>query len=250
MTARAFLWCGHARPPRVDRKGRAVHNAYDYLASRNDIAIAIRAARSLGIADRDIHPFLCDDGLLPPDFNERIHDATAAELSRVVQGLRSRAAPDDPLLFVASNHAEEEGLLMTTHLDELADGAPLHLTPRVLAECLSSFTGPQVVLVATCHSGAFLSLGGRADRLVITACDAHEKYLVVGDEEDAHSPVLRVLLGAWCGVAPGDHAAPALLPLDDAFAAARAFEMGRTDLAASKRTEPLRNGSVRWPDHG
>lgn len=231
----------------MDRKGRAVHNAYDYPASRNDIALAIRAARALGVADREIYPFLCDDGLLPPDFNERIYDATAAELLRVVKGLRSRAAPEDPLLFVASNHAEEEGLLMTTRLDELAQDAPLHLTPHVLAECLSLLAGPQVVLVATCHSGAFLSLGDRPDRLVITGCDVHEKYLVVADEEDAHSPVLRVLLGSWCGVAPGDRAAAPPISLDEAFASARAFEMGRTDLAASKRTEPLRNGSVVWP---
>lgn len=247
MTARALLWCGHVRPPRQDRKGRNLADAYDFPASKNDVAIAIRAARALGIADREIYPFLCDDGLLPADFTEPSHDATAAELRRVVNRLARDARPGDALLFVASNHGEEQGLLMTARHDELGQDEPLYLTPEALGECLSQLDGPQLVLVATCYSGVFLTLGARPNRLVVTACSERDTYLVAKDDEDAHSPVVRALLGAWCGVAPGDEAAPARVSLDEAFDAARAVEMTRRDLDALKRTEPLRSGSVIWP---
>lgn len=246
MTARVLLWCGHVRPPREDRKGRMVAAAYDFPASKNDMAIAIRAARVLGVGDREIHPFLCDDGLLPADFSEPVHDATAAELRRVVKRIALDARPGDALLFVASNHGEEQGLLMTARHDELGGDEPLHLTPDALEECLSQLGGPQVVIVATCHSGVFLPLGARPDRLVIAACNERERYLVTSDDEDAHSPLLRVLFGAWCGVALGDEAAPARCSLDEAFEVARAAEMARRDIDALKRTEPLRKGSAVW----
>lgn len=247
MTARALLWCGHVRPPREDRRGNAITGAYDFPASKNDVAIAIRAARALGIRDREIYPFLCDDGLLPADFAEPVHDATAAALRRVVRGLAVSARPGDPLLFVASNHGERQGLLMTVRYDELEDDEPVHLTPGILDECLSQLDGPQVVLVATCHSGVFLPLGARPNRLVVTACDEEERYLVTSDDEDAHSPMLRTLLGAWCGVAPGDEAAPPRVSLEDAFEAARLRERTRNDVPAPRRTEPLRSGNVAWP---
>jgi hypothetical protein len=247
MTARVFLWCGHVRPPHQDRKGRGVFNAYDFSASKNDVALTIRAARALGISDREIYPFVCDEALLPPDFNERVYDATAAELRRVAQRVAARPRAEDALLFVASNHGERQGLLMTARYDELGGDEPLHLTPAVLEDCLSGFGGPQLLLLATCHSGAFLTLGARPNRLVVTACSEHDKYHVTNDDEDAHSPLLRRLLGPWCGVACGDHAPPSRLSLDEAFEAARAFEMARSDLADLKRTEPRRNGSVIWP---
>lgn len=246
MTRRAFLWCGYARPPRQDHKGRTILNAYDFVASKNDIAIAILAARALGIADREIYPFLCDDGLLPSDFSAPVYGATEKELRRVTQRTALQAGPEDPLLFVASNHGVQEGLLMAASYDELGDDTPLHLTPAALQECLSRLTGPQLVIVATCHSGTFLQLGARANRLVVTACNEHEKYLVTSDDEDAHSPILRTLLSAWCGVAPGDRAAPAPVSLDAAFDVARAVEMARSDIEATKRTEPRRNGAVNF----
>jgi hypothetical protein len=228
-------------------QGASLSDAFDFPASKSDVAISIRAARAQGVADRDIYPFLCDDGLLPGDFVEPSYESTAAELRRVIRGLEREARPDDRLLFVASNHGEQQGLLMAARYDELGEDEPLHLTPGALDECLSRLAGPQLVIIATCHSGVFLQLGARPDRLVITACNEHEIYHVSSDAEDAHSPLLRALLGGWCGVTLQDDPAPPRVSLDEAFDAARALEMTRKDLDPSKRTEPHRSGRVRWP---
>lgn len=239
MTRRAFLWCGYVKPPVANRRGGASFD-YDFPASVHDIDLAVRAALALGVERDEIYAFVCRDDLLPPDFGDHRYEATTTALERVISSIAHRAAANDPLLFVASNHGLREGLLTSAPVDEFDEVTPQLLTPGALEKHLSPLTGPQVVIVATCHAGAFLRLATRPNRLVLAACAEDETYYVE-DEESPHSPFLLKLLGAWCGIVPRNAPPVAQQPLDEAFSATE------QQLVSTGRTRPHRSGRVAWP---
>ena len=243
MRVRALLWCGYVKPARVQFGRHASHGEhpdYDFAASVHDLELAIAAAHTLGIAARDVHAFVCRDDLLPPGFGGGIHPPTCDALSQLTTSLARSSKPEDPLLFLASNHGEREGLFVTAPVDEFADPAsegPSYLTPEDLAGCLDALSGPQLLVIATCFAGIFLPLGERPNRAVLTACSAEERYYVE-DEETPHSPFLHVLLGKWRGaVLPGRPPIPCQ-PLADAFAGAE------IELVVKGRARPHARGSV------
>lgn len=152
MTRRALLWCGWADPARV----------LDFPASVKDLDLAVRAARALGVRDMDMHAFLSHADLISdPEVSQ--HAATIDALERVVASLAREATADDALLFIATNHGEQLGLLTSGPVDEFSsdEDMPRHLSPAILRQCLDKIPGTQVMIFATCHAGGLSSLGAR-----------------------------------------------------------------------------------------
>jgi hypothetical protein len=249
MTTRAILWCGTLRERR-DRwaidgprasPGDPEDPIYDRAAQVNGLELAFRAARARGARPRDIHACVCDD-LLPQEFATTRLPATLEALQRLTRSLALDAEEDDALLFIATNHGEQRGLLTSTPVDEFDDDAPPQfLTPDALDACLTPLPGRQAVIVAACYAGQFLSLGARPGRVVLASCCADEVYLIRKDDEGACSAFLAELFAAWCGVGLSDGIPRGSLSLDDAFA--RATERLS---AASAPNLPVRAGMASW----
>lgn len=248
MTRRAILWCGHVRPAGARYPlGRSMSDAAgfpdcDFPASVNDLELGFRSARELGISVKDIHPLVCDPDLLPSELSSRSLPATLESLENVLARIRRAALPEDALLFVATNHGCPEGLLTSTPVDELDElDGPVLLSPEHLGGALDSIPGAQVIIVAACHAGIFLPLGGPPDRTVLASCAADLVYRVHREERSC-SPFLVELFASWCGVALWDDVVTARHPLGEAFTRAQAR------LAGEHRTAvPLVNGPCAWP---
>lgn len=241
-----MLWCGSLRVAATQKATtqreigkQLVEVDLDFPASCNDLAVAVEAARTLGASPRDMHAFVFGDDVLPPGFGGNCHPATLEALDQVSASLATRLQPDDLLLFVASNHGIEEGLL-TSGVDEFDDGMSI-LTPDHLDRCLARMPGKQALILATCYSGAFLPLGARADRAVLASCDSTTTYyLGVSAEDVPHSLFLRMLLCAWTGtpVPFGSYETLRRRPLVEAF------EHTKQELVTLRRQCPHMNGSI------
>ena len=275
MTRRAILWCGYVKSPVPPRAVPTEHGEdfpdCDPAASINDLEIAFAGARELGVPRHEIHACVCDPALLPRRLETPWRPSTVAELRRLTGEMARRAAPEDVLLFVATNHGEDRtphdekgpderpsddeerpdkrclrGLTAHTDIEDIDDTderAPVEtlLTPATLAECLDPLPGAQILVVAACYAGCFLDMGAQGRRVVLSSCGADEKYWVKRGES-SYSAFIAELFAVWCGVALWDHLAPENLPLDEAF------ERTRVRLAeAGARTIPLRAGSLREP---
>lgn len=258
MTKRAILYCGQVREPAIrrDMRGRPhtlrgslleVEDEHvgtdDSKIQCNSLELSFQAALALGVARNEIHACVFHNDLLPPNFDARNnHQPTVAGLRRLVRGLSTRAKPEDALLFIAVNHGDETALVTADPVDEFGDAsvAP-RLTPAALDDCLRPLPGPQVVVVATCHAGIFLSLSERPGRAVLVACAAEEKHLIAR-QDCAWSAFLDELFGAWCGCAFSDAVPPKRLPLREAFEAAHARLAG-----ANAKALPLCAGAAAWP---
>jgi hypothetical protein len=236
---RALFWCGW-----TDLK-----NPFDFPASVRDLELSVRAARTLGIADEDMHALVCREDLLPQGFAGSQSPATVRALERVLAEIAQSATPDDALLFVATNHGERRGLLTKAEVDEFAEEDEIQLlTPQLLEQALNGVPGRQVLIFAVCRAGIFLPLGQRQDRAVIAACSEDEKYLVQKDPEC--SPLLRELFRSWCGVElPGYEIdfSQGLRELGAAFAQAE-LRIGSSDYPPQhRRLKPLLQGTPLWP---
>lgn len=233
MTAHALLWCGFA-------KGDGASD--DFVASVHDLELACRAAKALGIAPANIHAFMCRTDLLPADFRGSRHLATRAELSSVLHNLR----PEDALFFVATNHGVPQGLLTSERVDEFEEDnlTPRQLSPGELRKMLDGREGAQILVIAACHAGIFLDLGGEK-RTVIAACSADETYRWE-DKERPCSPLLPELFGAWTGTTFEGRPEPPRKP-----ALKAAFEATKVRLANGYEGHPTRtplwSGEASWP---
>lgn len=239
MTRRAILWCGWAVPTRK----------LDFPASVRDLELAVRAAQALGVRQEDIHAFLGHEDLLTPGLDVSQYPATVEALERVVAGLMRGSTADDALLFIATNHGERHGLLTSALVDEFADeeATPRLLTPEMLRRCLDGLPGTQVLVLATCHAGIFLSLA-RNGRAVLVSCSADQRYLV--QEEPACSPFLVELFRAWCCTElPGYETrfSSDISELDAAFIRAEQQLTSDAYSAEYKELKPLREGLASWP---
>jgi hypothetical protein len=123
MTKRAILWCGYGR--------RAKENL-DFEISANDLYLSIRAALAAGVKREDIYPFVCDEDLLPSDFRGACRPPTLTSLDACLQEIRRGAAPEDALIFIATNHGDKDGLYTSAVFDELSLDAPSVLNPSLL----------------------------------------------------------------------------------------------------------------------
>lgn len=239
MTYRALLWCGQADPAR----------RFDFPASVRDLDLAVRAARKLGVRGEDIYAFLCRGDLLPEGLGEsHYYPATVRALERVLAQISRSASAEDALLFVATNHGIQRGLITSATVDEFAEeeGSEL-LTPQTLRQCLDRLPGAQVLAFATCHAGIFLPLG-QAGRAVLACCAADQRYIV--QEDPPCSPFLIELFKAWCGAElPGYETgfASKVAELSAAFAQAEQQLTSSAYPAEYKRLSPLMQGEARWP---
>jgi hypothetical protein len=243
-----MLWCGSLRRAAMQQATtlRAMREVservdVDFPASCNDLSIAVCAARELGALPNDMHAFVFDNDVLPRDFSGATHHATPADIDRVTQRLSYTVKPEDVVLFVASNHGLPEGLLTSAQdVDEFEENSDL-LTPAHLDHFLARLACRQIVVIAACHGGSFLSLGTKPERVVLTACAHDEPYFLGIEEEDIpHSPFLRLLLCAWTGaIAPfGSH-----VPLPRRLIG-NAFEYTKQELFALGRQCPQMNGAL------
>jgi len=238
VTRRALLWCGWADPARV----------LDFPASVKDLDLAVRAARALGVRDMDMHAFLSHADLISgPEVSQ--YAATIDALERVVASLAREATADDALLFIATNHGEQLGLLTSGPVDEFSsdEDMPRHLSPAILRQCLDKIPGTQVLIFATCHAGVFLPLA-HENRAVLASCAADQVYLV--QEDPPCSPFLIEFFKAWCSIElPGYQTvfSEGVLELDAAFLQAEQ-RLSQGDYPAEyKKLRPLRQGTARWP---
>jgi len=238
VTRRALLWCGWADPARM----------LDFPASVKDLELAVRAARALGVKDRDIHAFLGHADLIS-GVEVSQDAATLAALERVVARLAREATADDALLFIATNHGEQQGLLTSGPVDEFSsdEEVPRHLTPAILRQSLDRIPGTQVLILASCHAGVFLPLA-QENRAVLASCAADQVYLV--QEDPPCSPFLIELFKAWCSIElPGYQTvfSEGVFELDAAFLQAEQQLSQGAYPAEYKRLRPLRQGTARWP---
>lgn len=250
---RAILWCGHVRRPTFarDAEGRrrevgdTLLAADDFRIQVNGLELAFRAAEVLGVPENEVYACLVRPDLAPQSLRTDVFEATVAGLRRLASRIGPRSKPDDALLFVTVNHGSRDGCLVTADpMDEFAaDDAPPppRLTPAVLDECLRPIAGPQVIIVATCFSGAFLPLANDPRRAVLAACPANEEYTVTRAEGTC-AAFLDELFGAWCGVAHSDDVPTARLALNDAFEQAKKRLAGIVPLNV-----PLWAGANVWP---
>lgn len=239
MTRRALLWCGWANPSRK----------LDFPASVKDLELAVRAARALGVSDRDIHAFVGHEDLLSPEQVASQHPATPEALARVLSMLARGATAEDALLFIVTNHGERQGLLTSGPVDEFAsdDEGPRFLTPELLRRFLDEVPGTQVLILATCHAGIFLPLA-RENRAVLASCAADQRYLV--QAEPPCSPFLIEIFKAWCGTElPGYESrfSRDIVDLDAAFLQAEQQLTRGAYSSEYERLKPLRQGVARWP---
>ncbi len=258
MTKRAILYCGQVRQPAIRRDMRGnpcklrgslleIDDEYagtdDFKIQCNSLELSFKAALALGVDRNEIHACIFNNDLLPPSFVPRNnHPATVAGLHRLVRGFTSRAKSEDALLFIAVNHGDDTALITADPVDEFGEEhmAP-RLTPAALDDCLRALPGSQIVVVATCHAGIFLSLSERPDRAVLVACAAEDKHLIARQDR-AWSSFLDELFGAWCGCAFSAAIPPKRLPLHEAFVTAYAR------LAEEKAPSlPLCAGLAQWP---
>ncbi len=251
MTKRAILWCGHVREPvlrrdelsRTREVGDRLLVTDDAKIQCNSLELSFQAALALGVAPDEIHACVIRDDLLPQGFNpQRNHPATVDGLRRLVRSFASRAKPEDALLFIAVNHGNRSALATADRVDEFSDArvAP-QLTPAMLDECLKPLGGAQIVVVATCYAGIFLSLEKRDGRAVLVACSAEEVYLVPR-EDCAWSAFLDELFGAWCECSLSDAIPRTRLSLQEAFVRAR-----ERLVAENAPNLPLCAGAAAWP---
>jgi hypothetical protein len=251
MTKRAILWCGHVREPvlRRDKFSRMREVSEPLLVTDdskiqcNSLELSYQAALALGVDSAEIHACVIREDLLPQGFDpRRNHPATVDGLRCLVRSFASRAEPEDALLFIAVNHGNQSALATADPVDEFGEaGVAPQLTPAALDECLSLLGGSQVVVVATCHAGIFLSLEKRAGRAVLVACAAEEVYLVPR-QDCAWSAFLDELFGAWCAFSLSDAVPRTRLSLQEAFIQAHAR------LVAEKAPNlPLCEGAAAWP---
>lgn len=251
MTKRAILWCGHVREPVIRRdefsRTREVSDPLlvtdDAKIQCNSLELSYKAALALGVDSNEIHACVIRDDLLPQGFDPRHnHPATVDGLRRLVRSFASRAKPEDALLFIAVNHGNRAALVTADPVDELdEDHVAPQLTPAVLDECLNQLGGSQVVIMATCYAGIFLSLQKRERRAVLVACAAEEVYLVPR-QDCAWSAFLDELFGAWCAFSLSDAIPRTRLSLQEAFIRAhmRLVEDNAPNL-------PLCEGAAAWP---
>jgi hypothetical protein len=209
----------------------------------NSLELSFQAALALGIAPEEIHACVIRDDLLPQGFDvRRNHPATVDGLRRLVRSFALRAKPEDALLFIAVNHGNRSALATADPVDEFSDArvAP-QLTPAVLDDCLKPLRGSQIVVVATCYAGIFLSLEKRDDRAVLVACAAEEAYLV-SREDCAWPAFLDELFGAWCECSLSDAVPRTRLSLQEAF------DRAQRRLADENAPNlPLCAGAAAWP---
>jgi hypothetical protein len=245
MTKRALFWCGFAKlpPGRFGEPGASEAAYTDATTIANDLDFAVQAARSLGVEDHHMQAFVCSPDLLPAGYAGELSVPTISAFERVVTRLAA-ATPtaDDVMLFFATNHGMDEGLLTSAHVDELEPDAPSFLSPEALGAALDRLPGAQVLVIAVCFAGVFLAIAQADRRLVLAACGAVDTYFAGGSTAWAAFPA--ELFRAWCSVSPDGGDCPVRMDLDEAFdfAVQRVMsgEVGRT-------IPPLRAGSVRWP---
>jgi hypothetical protein len=170
-------------------------------------------------------------------------------LERVLARLARSATEEDALLFIATNHGEQQGLLTSSPVDEFSDDeeGPRLLTSEVLRRSLDAVAGTQVLVLATCHAGIFLPLA-RENRAVLASCAADQRYLV--QEEPPCSPFLVELFKAWCRTELQGYEtlfSPGVVELDTAFAQAEQQLASGAYPAETQRLKPLHHGVARWP---
>jgi len=231
---RAILWCGQVekgqrlseKRPTDKEKRRAevdpgvLYPYDDFSLQANGLELAFQAARNLGVSEREIHACLVHDDLQPRNLQTSVRRATREDLERLIYKIAAQSEPADALLFIAVNHGSLEGLTTSEDvMDPMREEADTILRPEHLEACLAPFEGPQVLVIATCHAGVFLALGGE-NRRVLAACAAEERYLSPRCD-NLTSPFLDELFGAWCGCASSDEVPKAQLPLEDAFTRAK-----------------------------
>jgi hypothetical protein len=264
MTRRAILWCGYVKPP-LPRPGSEASSWWsDAAASINDLEIAFRGARALGVPLHEIYACVCTPEVLPQAFETRERPASVAALRSLTAEIARHAGPEDALLFVATNHGDERrlfvpekrdvrGLVTEPSVEELDERSLRDddlddpdeqsstdlLTPETFAACFDPLPGAQVVVVAACHAGCFLGIGNQR-RMVLTSCGADEKYWV-DQEESSCSAFIAELFAAWCAVAPRDDIPADNMAPDEAFA-----RSVRRLADAGARTVPRRQGSTVW----
>ncbi|HZF49662.1 MAG TPA: hypothetical protein VE093_13480 [Polyangiaceae bacterium] len=219
------------------------HKLDDIRVQSNNLELAFTAACSLGVPLDEVYACLVDDDLRPQKMKTQPFRATAGDLDRLVKFIARRADPGDALLFIAVNHGATTGLTTAEDVaDPLRDDELTVLTPDRLDACLRMLSGPQVLVVSTCHAGVFLPLADtHPDRMVLAVCDAEETYSIQRTDCPV-SAFLDELFAAWCECSLDDAIPKAKLPLDEAFL--RAAER----LAAQPgMTTPRRAGHAAWP---
>ncbi len=258
---RAILWCGQVekgRIPQPDYNDKRLTNKEKLLVSNspetlfpvddfslqaNGLELAYQAARGLGVAEAEIYACLVQADLQPQNLKTEIRRATRDELERLIREISERSDATDTLLFIAVNHGSSDGLATAEDVtDPMREDVDTILTPERLQASLDILDGPQVLVLATCHAGVFLTLG-RDNRRVLAACGADERYFVPRSDNIC-SPFLDELFGAWCGYAQNDAVPRAKLALDDAFARAKE----RMSIVGGLSI-PQSQGTVIWPAH-
>jgi hypothetical protein len=237
MRHRAIIWCG------MVRDGRKTPKCIEQTIFRHDIELTIRAARARGVRAEDIWALVCDPSLMPTDFAGQVHGARVSALHEVASGIARTATDNDCLLFVATNHCEHpDGLLMECEpadefkADEDLDD-PVFLSPARLAQQLEMMPGRQLVVIATCFAGLFVSMATE-HRAIFAACAERQLYRwKYGIQEPPRSPFLYELLSRWAGVSLANYESPEPRSMIESF----------SDIE-SEYPGCVCNGSARWAD--
>lgn len=256
---RAILWCGQVehdkRPhvhendgPQSKKEKKLAENAPealfpcdDFSLQANGLELAFQAACKLGVCESEIYACLVNADLRPQGLETEVRKATRNELERLLHELAERGESNDALLFIAVNHGSSSGLTTAEDVtDPMRDDEDTILTPSLLESYLQVIDGPQVLVIVTCHAGAFLGLGGE-NRCVLAACAADEQYLVPRCD-NSRSPFLDELFGAWCECSQDDGVPRTTLPLEQAFLSAK----GRMAKVQGLKT-PHMAGKTIWP---
>lgn len=239
MTRRALFWCGYVKPApgRLEAPG----TSSDAITLANDLEFAVKAARALGVQDKDMYAFVCSPELVPAGYGGQRFVPTLSALGRILTGLARTSTGNDATLVFATNHGVPEGLLTSALVDEFEPDAPSFLTPARLAELLDTLLGVQVLILAACYAGSFLPVAQTDRRLVLAAC-GDEVYVAGGSVAWAGFPA--ELFRAWCGISPDEEACPPRMDVDAAFTFAEQAVMSGD---AGRRIQPRRAGNIQWP---
>ncbi|HRI63702.1 MAG TPA: hypothetical protein PK156_05675 [Polyangium sp.] len=254
---RAILWCGQIEhdkrlqtggnnEPQSKKEKRLVESTpetrfpYDDISLQvNGLELAFQAACKLGVHESEIYACLVQPDLRPQGLQTNVRGATRDELERLLHEFANKST--EALLFVAVNHGSSNGLTTAEDVtDPMRDDQDTILTPLLLEKYLQVIDGPQVLVISTCHAGAFLGLG-HENRCVLAACAANERY-IFPRSDNLFSPFLDELFGAWCECALHDGVPRTTLPLYDAFEKARE-RMSQVDGLMI----PLIAGKTNWP---
>jgi hypothetical protein len=212
------VWCGAYKTVKISNdlehfRGGHLELWEDKIRSLQDTFRAWQAAVQWK-ADR-VLLFSPDDQIEPHRQSGPLFERYISSLSELQRQLMSLTGANElELLMVVTNHGQEGGIsLQPPEIDLFAEESEeiaAVISPIQLKNVLDRLPGKQVVVLACCYAGQFLSLGHER-RLMVAACGGSQIYYI--DPAEPYSPLIRLVLERWLGAALPGELAPETVPL-------------------------------------